>query len=295
MYDDIREFLLQIYLDYRTECIVDALDAATNVTGTAVADGAQEIIYSSTNRGLEVMAAELETFAIKSVIEAIGSFGVELDPDVIKVELLPVINDICEALYNADQYEDPHALVAICDDRDDLVECLGEIVQEITGTPCESVMEVVVSVDTNMLNKILVENTTKVKTMEHASMDMDAIERRRRIVERVKTSSMYKREGILESFIVTSNLFGAEPDELLDAYILVTDRNPDKFPAIDKLSVPDLAAFVYQLVCASGVSTPSVLGAAKLMVGDLLDDSRLMDKQKIAYMLDRCPIPGVEV
>lgn len=285
MFDELDYYLSQHTSEYRKQNLLAGITMAFEVLGTPILDRVNDLIFSSNDLASDVGTQLIADFIRESLVQAISEFGVVLNPEFILDENLPIYCDIVSTLLIVDQYEDPHRILALLEDADDTEQALAALVQEVTGQAEDNVMDVLLTVDRDLTAKIMEENAAHVVGMEARSLTTAVESPSRACIERLKYSEHYSREGFVESNLVTSRLFGYEPFVILESMA----------PAIYDLEVEQIPTVCYQIACASNVATNAVVGTAKNLVERILTEDQSQERQKVAFLLNRYPVPSVEL
>lgn len=285
MFDELDFFLSQHTSDYRKANILEALNVCFEVQGTPVLDKVNDFLFSSNDLSSDVAVQQFADFALVNIVACAAEFGVVINPDLILDENLSIFTDIVGTLLIADQYEDPHRLISLIGDADDTEEALATVVEEITGQAADNVLDVIGAVDRDLIQKMLEENAAHVASLESKNVVDDTVELRRSIIERLKHTEYYSREGFVERNLVISGLFGQEP------FMILESLTPDIYEFKDM----ELATICYQIAAASNVLSNAVVGTAKNLVERVLTEDRAQERQLIAFQLNRFPAPSVEI
>lgn len=284
MFDDLEFFLSQRCSEYRTAMLLTAAEHAYDILGTKILDNLNDLLFSvnelDTDDALDVLGVYLK----ENLVAGLAEFGVQIAEDADSESNLSVLNDLASALTIADCYEDPNRLIALASDAGTSEEAFADIVEEITGQNSDIVLELVASVDRDLVSRIVEENVAKVIAMESSTIDPNAADRSRDCIERLKRSEFFNRDGFVESRLVVSRLYG-EPTQTL-----VESMGTDFYD----LRGDTLAQACYQIACASSVATNAVIGTAKQILEAVLDDEP-QERQRLAFLMARYPIPTVEV
>lgn len=285
MFDELDFFLSQHTDEYRKAILLEALQNAFDVLGTPVLDKVNDLIFSSNELASDVAVQQIADFARTNIVASAAEFGVVLNPDFILDENLPIFTDIVSTLLIVDQYEDPHRIIALLDDADDTEESLAVLVEEVTGQATFNVLDVLGHVDRDLIQRVMEENGAHIASMESKAPMDNSIDISRAAVDRLKHSEHYNREGVVESNLVITRLFGAEP------FVILESMGDVVYDLRDEA----LAIVCYQIACASNVLTNAVIGTAKNLVERVLTEDQAQERQKVAFMLNRFPVPSVEL
>lgn len=285
MFDELDFFLSQHTDEYRKAILLEALQSAFDVLGTPILDKVNDLIFSSNELASDIAVQQIADFARTNIVASAAEFGVVLNPETILDENLPIFTDIVATLLIVDQYEDPHRIIALLDDADDTEESLAVLVEEVTGQATFNVLDVLGHVDRDLIQRIMEENGAHIASMESKAPMDNSIDISRAAVDRLKHSEHYSREGLVESNLVVTRLFGSEPFVILESMgDVVYDLHGEA-----------LAVACYQIACASNVLTNAVIGTAKNLVERVLTEDQAQERQKVAFMLNRFPVPSVEL
>lgn len=285
MFDELDYFLSQQQMGYRKTVLLEALQSSFDVLGTPILDKVNDMLYSVGDLAFDVATQRIADFARETIVAAAAEFGVVINPDAILDENTAVINDIVETLLIVDQYEDPHRILALLDDAEDSEESLALIVEEVTGQATFNVLDVLGSVDRDLIQRIMEENSAHIASMEAKAPLDNTVDITRAAVDRLKHSEYFNREGFVESNLVVSRLFGSEP------FVILESLGDEVYDMRDE----QLATVCYQIACASNVLTNAVVGTAKNLVERVLTEDQAQDRYKVAFLLNRYPVPSVEL
>lgn len=285
MFDELDFFLSQHTDEYRKAILLEAMQNAFEVLGTPILDKVNDLIFSSNDLSSDVAIQQIADFARVNIVASAAEFGVVLIPEMILDENLPIFTDIVETLLIVDQYEDPHRIIALLEDADDTEEALAALVEEVTGQATFNVLDVLGAVDRDLIQRIMEENGASIASMESKAPMDNSIDIARAAVDRIKHSEHYSREGFVESNLVVSRLFGSEP------FVILESLGDEVYEQRDEV----LAVTCYQIACASNVLTNAVIGTAKNLVERVLTEDQAQERQKVAFMLNRFPVPSVEL
>lgn len=285
MFDELDYFLSQHTSGYRKAIILEALKMCFEVQGTAVIDKVNDLLFSSNDLASDVAVQQFADFARVNINACAAEFGVVFNPDLILDENVPIFTDVVGTLLIADQYEDPHCLIALIGDAGDTEEALADVVEEITGQAADNVLDVIAAVDRDLIQKMLEENAAHVASLESKNDVEDDVAVRRSIIDRLKHSEHYNREGFVERNLVVTGLFGQDP------FLILETLTPEIYEYKDM----ELATICYQIAIASNVLSNAVVGTAKNLVERILTEDRAPERQKIAFQLNRFPAPSVEI
>ena len=285
MFDELDFFLSQHTDDYRKAILLEAMQNAFEVLGTPILDKVNDLIFSSGDLSSDVAVQQIVDFARVNIVASAAEFGVVLNPDTILDENLPIFTDIIETLLIVDQYEDPHRIIALLEDADDTEESLAALVEEVTGQAAFNVLDVLGAVDRDLIQRIMEENGGHIASMEAKAPTDNSIDISRTAVDRLKHSEHFNREGFVETNLVVTRLFGSEP------FVILESLGDAVYDQRDH----ELAVTCYQIACASNVLTNAVIGTAKNLVERVLTEDQAQERQKVAFMLNRFPVPSVEL
>lgn len=285
MFDELDFFLSQHTDDYRKAILLEAMQNAFEVLGTPILDKVNDLIFSSGDLSSDVAVQQIVDFARVNIVASAAEFGVVLNPDTILDENLPIFTDIIETLLIVDQYEDPHRIIALLEDADDTEESLAALVEEVTGQAAFNVLDVLGAVDRDLIQRIMEENGGHIASMEAKAPTDNSIDISRAAVDRLKHSEHFNREGFVETNLVVARLFGSEP------FVILESLGDAVYDQRDQ----ELAVTCYQIACASNVLTNAVIGTAKNLVERVLTEDQAQERQKVAFMLNRFPVPSVEL
>ncbi len=285
MFDELDFWLSQHTNEYRARILHDAFQASYDVLGTPVLELVTNLVLSYTDTPTDDALLELTTAATQNIELALNEFGVQLSKEQPIHESLTALCQLVSALTIADAYEDPNCMINICETAANAEECIADIAEEITGYNSDLLLELIESVDSSLPDRIYEANLTKSMALEALSDVDSSVDKRRNVIERVKRSEHYSREGFVESRLVVSGLFNADP------FVIVQSLKPEIFDLEDA----ELQRACYQIACASNVATSAVLGTAKNILEDIVPEDEAQKRQRIALMLNRYPTPSVEV
>lgn len=285
MFDELDFWLSQHTNEYRAAVLHDAFQASYDVLGTVVLEKVSNLVLSYTDTPTDDALMQLTEAATINIVLAINQFGVQLNDDLDASESLPALCQLVSALTIADAYEDPLAITSICETAPNTEECLAEIAEEITGYNSDLMLELLGSVDNALIDRIYEAGLARFIALEALDDADPSTDRRRAVIERVKRSEHYNREGFVESRLVVTGLFNCEP------FAIVQSMAPEIYGLRDQ----ELAVVCYQIACASNVPSNAVLGTSKNILEQILLDDDSQERQKVAFLLNRFPTPSVEV
>lgn len=285
MFDELDFYLSQHTSEFRKANILIAAQVAFEVLGTSVPDRVNDIVFSSVDLASDVAVQEISDFVRGQVVAAAGEFGVVFIPEMILDENLPVFADIITTLLICDQYEDPHRILSLIEDADDTEEALAVVVEEVTGQATDNVLDVLGAVDRDLIQRIMEENGAHIVSIEARGPVDETADLRRHAIERLKHSVHYNREGVVETNLVVTRMFANEP------FVILESLGDDVYDHEE----PALAVICYQIACASNVATNAVVGTAKNLAERILTEDQASERQKVAFLLNRFPVPSVEL
>jgi len=285
MFDELDFFLSQRTNEYRAGFLVEAVQKCFDVRGTSIIDAVTDLVHGLVDTPTDDALERITHFVLDNLDASLKEFSVIITDEGLVGEQIPLLTEILDTLLIADRYEDPEALIAIVDAGESPEDMLAEIVSEISGPAAELTLDVVESVQPELFDRIVLENTKRIASLEALQPVDTSIEKRRTVIERVKHSEHYDRQGPVESKIAISGLFNQEP-------LTIVQSLGD---ALDEVRGELLAKACYQIAMCSNVASNAVVGTAKFVAEHILSESDPVELQKVAFLLNRFPAPSVEV
>lgn len=285
MFDELDYFLSQRTNEYRAGFLLEAVQKCFDVKGTPILDAVTDLVHGMVNTPTDDALDRITHFVLDNLDASLKEFSVIISDDALVGEQIPLLTEILDTLLIADRYEDPNALIAIVDSAESNEDALAEIVEEISGPVAELVLDVVESVQPELLERVVIENTKRIASFESLHPVDTSVEKRRAVVERVKHSDHYNREGPVESKLAISGLFNQEPLTIVKSL----------GESLDEIRGEELAKACYQIAMCSNVASNAVVGTAKFVAEHILSEADPIELQKVAFLLNRFPAPSVEV
>lgn len=285
MFDELDFFLSQRTNEYRAGFLIEAVQKCFDARGTSILDAVTDLVHGMVETPTDDALDRITHFVLDNLDASLKEFSVVIVDSALVGEQIPLLTEILDTLLIADRYEDPEALIAIVDSAESTEDALAEIVEEISGPVAELVLDVVESVQPELLERVVIENTKRMASFESMQPMDTSIDKRRAVVERVKHSEHYDREGPVESKLAISGLFNQEP-------LTIVQSLGD---TLDEVRGELLAKACYQIAMCSNVASNAVVGTAKIVAESLLREADPVELQKVAFLLNRFPAPSVEV
>lgn len=285
MFDELDFFLSQRTNEYRAGFLVEAVQKCFDVRGTSIIDAVTDLVHGLVDTPTDDALERITHFVLDNLDASLKEFSVIITDEGLVGEQIPLLTEIVDTLLIADRYEDPEALIAIIDAGESPEDMLAEIVSEISGPAAELTLDVVESVQPELFDRIVLENTKRIASLEALQPVDTSVEKRRAVIERVKHSEHYDRQGPVESKIAISGLFNQEPLTIIQSL----------GDALDEVRGELLAKACYQIAMCSNVASNAVVGTAKFVAEHILSESDPVELQKVAFLLNRFPAPSVEV
>lgn len=152
---EIQYFFEQSVGPERSNLYLSSLETIKQYLGSSIDDYTEEFIRNRQNVELETAFNQLNQFIIDNTLAILRQYGIKLNEEIIGYDKLQQLNIVLMGLLEIEHYEDPEYLFNVLQNNESNESGLAELISVVTDTIMEDSVEVIDTVNDELIHRLL--------------------------------------------------------------------------------------------------------------------------------------------